>query len=87
MVEEFISVLERFLGVNRVEFSLQERWATCPPAVAEGKPLKQYMAKVCFPLRCVREITNMIRVLSGQCAMSTFIHMKIFDRTIDIRQE
>ena len=87
MVEEFISVLERLLGVKRVEFNLQDRWAKCPPAAAQGKSLKKYMAKVRFLLRYVREITDMIRVLSGLCAMSTSIRMKTFDRTIEIRQE
>lgn len=46
MVDEFISVLEKFLGTKRLEFSLAERWAQCPPVEAGGKPLKEYVAKV-----------------------------------------
>lgn len=58
-----------------------------PARVAQGKPLKKHMAKVCFPLRCVREITNMIRVLSDQRAMNTSTNTKNFDTAIEIRQE
>jgi hypothetical protein len=47
MVDEFVSVLEKFLGTKRLEFSIAERWAQCPPPEAGGKPLKQYVAKVC----------------------------------------
>ena len=46
MVDEFVGVLERFLGAKRMEFSIAERWEKCPPREAEGKPLKQYLAKV-----------------------------------------
>lgn len=48
MVDEFISVLEKFLGTTRVEFSIAERWIQCPPAEADGKPLKKYLAKVLY---------------------------------------
>jgi hypothetical protein len=48
MVDEFISVLEKFLGTKRVEFSIAERWTQCLPVEAEGKPLKQYLAKVLY---------------------------------------
>ena len=46
MVDDFISILERFLGTKRVEFSIAERWAKCPPPEAQGKSLKEYLPKV-----------------------------------------
>ena len=46
MVEDFISVLEKFLGTKRTEFRIADRWEKCPPNEAEGKPLKEYLAKV-----------------------------------------
>ena len=47
MVDDFVGVLEDFLGTKKIEFSIAERWDKCPPAEAQGKPLKQYLAKVC----------------------------------------
>lgn len=49
MVDEFVGVLEDFLGTKRVEISLAEKWEQCPPLEANGKPLKQYMSKVRSP--------------------------------------
>ena len=46
IVDEFVGVLESFLGTKRVEISLAERWEKCPPLEANGKPLKQYLSKV-----------------------------------------
>lgn len=46
MVEEFIGVLESFLGTKRVEFSIADRWSQCPPDAAQGKSLKEYLPKV-----------------------------------------
>lgn len=46
MVEEFVRVLENFLGVKRTEFSFADRWDKCPPAAAKGKPIKEYLARV-----------------------------------------
>ncbi|KAJ5160568.1 uncharacterized protein N7482_007572 [Penicillium canariense] len=52
MVEEFIEVLEDFLGTKRVEISLAERWEQCPPSEANGKPLKEYLSKSAFWSMC-----------------------------------
>lgn len=46
MVNEYVVILEAFLGVKKTEFSLVERWAQCPPPEAEGKSLKDYLNKV-----------------------------------------
>ncbi|KAJ5228123.1 hypothetical protein N7489_008831 [Penicillium chrysogenum] len=46
MVDEFVGVLESFLGTKRVNISLAERWEQCPPSEVNGKPLKQYLSKV-----------------------------------------
>ncbi|KAI0113931.1 putative amidase [Nemania sp. FL0031] len=52
MVDEFIGVLEEFLGTKRVEFSIAERWSQCPPEAAQGKPLKDYLPKSAFWPMC-----------------------------------
>lgn len=52
MVDQFTSILENFLGTKRVEFSIAERWAQCPPKAAEGKPLKEYLAKLSYLYTC-----------------------------------
>ena len=46
MVEQFISRVEKFLGVRRTIFSMKDRWDKCPPEAAKGKTLKEYLAKV-----------------------------------------
>jgi hypothetical protein len=46
MTEEFISILEDFLGVKRTQFSIAGKWAQCPPKEAKGKPLLEYLEKV-----------------------------------------
>lgn len=50
MVDEFVEILENFLGTKRVEISIAERWEKCPPLEANGKPLKQYLSKVGNPV-------------------------------------
>lgn len=52
MVDEFIRVLENFLGTKRVEFSIAERWEKCPPPQANGVPMKQYLTKSAFWAMC-----------------------------------
>ncbi|KAJ6180918.1 hypothetical protein N7519_011379 [Penicillium mononematosum] len=52
MVDEFVGVLESFLGTKRVNISLAERWEQCPPSEANGKPLKQYLSKSAFWSMC-----------------------------------
>jgi hypothetical protein len=46
MVEECISVLEKFLGTKRTQFRIVAWWTECPPTEAKGKYLKEYLAKV-----------------------------------------
>ncbi|PVH71861.1 putative amidase [Cadophora sp. DSE1049] len=48
IVEEYVTVLENFLDVKRIEFIIADRWAQCPPAEAEGKPLKEFLNKTAF---------------------------------------
>ncbi|KAK5079669.1 hypothetical protein LTR70_005984 [Exophiala xenobiotica] len=52
MVNEYVAVLEAFLGVKKTEFSLVERWAQYPPPEAEGKSLKDYLNKAAFAIQC-----------------------------------
>jgi hypothetical protein len=46
MVDEYVSVLESFLGTKRENFSLVERWSQCPSAEAEGIGLRDYVGSV-----------------------------------------
>ena len=46
MVDDYVNILESYLGVNRTIFSFVERWSQCPPEAAEGKPLKEFLSKV-----------------------------------------
>ena len=43
MVNEYVSVLEKFLGTEKTIFSLAERWPQCPPSEARGKGLDAYL--------------------------------------------
>ncbi|KAF2806256.1 putative amidase, partial [Mytilinidion resinicola] len=45
MTEEFISILEGFLGVKRTLFSMTETWDRSPLKEAEGKSLLEYLEK------------------------------------------
>ena len=46
MVDEFVGVLERFLGIRKTTISLAERWNACPPEAAQGKSLREYLGEV-----------------------------------------
>ena len=46
MVDDYVNVLESYLGVQRTTFSFVERWSQCPPEAAGGKPLKEFLSKV-----------------------------------------
>lgn len=45
MVDDYVDVLESYLGVKRITFSFVERWSQCPPEEAGGKPLKEFLSK------------------------------------------
>lgn len=46
LLEQYVSILEEFLGVKRTTFSFVERWAEKPPAPAMGKSLEEYLGEV-----------------------------------------
>ena len=48
MVDDYVNILENYLGVKRTTFSFVERWSQCPPEEAGGKPLKEFLSKVSF---------------------------------------
>lgn len=48
MVDDYVNVLESYLGVKRTTFSFVERWSQCPPEEAGEKPLKEFLSKVSF---------------------------------------
>ena len=50
MVDAFVAVLEKFLGVEAIRFSLAERWRQCPPSDADGRSITGYFAQVKQPL-------------------------------------
>ncbi|KAL9100822.1 MAG: hypothetical protein Q9163_003852 [Psora crenata] len=45
MVDDYVNVLESYLGVKRTTFSFVELWSQCPPVEAGGKPLKVFLSK------------------------------------------
>lgn len=47
LIDKFVAILEKFLGVKRTNFTLADRWAADPPAEAKGKSLAEYAYKVC----------------------------------------
>ena len=46
MVDEYVVVLESYLGVERITFTLIERWSQCPPEEARGNSLEEFLFKV-----------------------------------------
>ena len=46
MVDEYVVVLESYLGVERITFTLIECWSQCPPEEAGANPLKEFLFKV-----------------------------------------
>lgn len=79
MFEDFIGILENFLGTKRIEIRLAERWAKCPPVESNGKSLKEYLSKVSFCLCSWAIILScdvfyfVYRALSGLCATITIM--------------
>lgn len=45
LTEEFVKILEEFLGVERTPFSFVEQWEKNPPQAAGGLPLLGYTEK------------------------------------------
>ncbi|VUC36601.1 unnamed protein product [Clonostachys rosea] len=52
LTEEFITVIEDFLGVKRTPFSFVDEWEKSPPKEAEGLPLLEYTEKSAFWALC-----------------------------------
>lgn len=47
MQEEFLDVLEKYLGVRHEKVNISERWSTTGPKNARDIPLSDFMKKVC----------------------------------------
>ncbi|KAL8830608.1 MAG: hypothetical protein Q9191_001333 [Dirinaria sp. TL-2023a] len=45
MVDTFVTVLEKFLGVKAIRTSLAERWRQCPPLEAGDHSITEYLAQ------------------------------------------
>jgi hypothetical protein len=50
MVDQFISILETFLGATKEYIRIADKWAESPPDAAKGKSLKEYIDKMSNPL-------------------------------------
>ncbi len=46
MLDQYVSVLEEYLGVGRTMFSFVDRWAENPPDAAMGKSLEEFLGEV-----------------------------------------
>jgi len=47
MVDEFITILEQYLGITKIELKLADVWAEDPPGEAKGMNLAEYLDCVC----------------------------------------
>ncbi|KAF2675360.1 hypothetical protein BT63DRAFT_420558 [Microthyrium microscopicum] len=52
MTEDFIKVLEAFLGVKRTSISIADEWRKNPPKDAKGMQLKAYLKDNVFAPLC-----------------------------------
>ena len=82
MVDDFIGILEEFLGTKKVEISLAERWEQCTPPSAGGKSLKEYLAKVLSTTVMGLAIVISILIIAdrmrfGRCATITITDLMI----------
>lgn len=77
MVNDYVNVLESYLGVKRTTFSFVERWSQCPPEEAGGKPLKEFLSKVSF-----LEILNTQNLLGSRVDITLSFTMDITSTTI-----
>ncbi|KAH8698244.1 amidase signature domain-containing protein [Phaeosphaeriaceae sp. PMI808] len=48
IVDSFVKVLESFLGITTVKFSMRECWIKCRPIEAEGQSLEEYLEKTIY---------------------------------------
>lgn len=73
MVDSFVAVLEEFLGVKAIRFSLAERWRQCPPPEAGDRSITEYLAQVKRPfaelilyklMGAERVLANVLQLLS-----------------------
>lgn len=46
VLETFVAALENYLGVKRIEFSIDQRWDQSRPSDANGEGLKDYISLV-----------------------------------------
>ena len=46
MLDAYVSVLEKYLGVSKTEFSFVERWSESPPVEAKGRSLSEFLGQV-----------------------------------------
>ena len=84
MVDKFVGVLEKFLGVKATRFSLAERWRQCPPSEAGNRSITEYLAQVSqSPCQIYHPQADRRRAPSGRCVIATAIHMKNFGISIE----
>lgn len=46
ILDDFLTILEKFLDVKKTTFSISERWDKGPPLEGKGKSIKEYLEKV-----------------------------------------
>lgn len=66
MVDSFVTVLEGFLGVKAVRFSLAERWRQCPPSEAGDRSITDYLAQV----RQSRTHITLDKLMGAECILA-----------------
>lgn len=46
LIDTFVSVLEKFTGTERINFSFENKWIENPPKEGEGKSIWEYLDQV-----------------------------------------
>lgn len=60
LTDDFVTMLETYLDVKKIEFSISKRWDANPPHEAGGKSLADYTRKVNSPFSPFSTYTHYI---------------------------
>lgn len=81
IIDEYVALLEDFLGVKKTEMSIADRWMQNPPMEADGKPVQEYLAKVSLNL-CIYLMSD-ANTLPG-CVLSVLLGRVPWVRSIPL---
>lgn len=61
VVDEFVSALEGFLGVEKTTFSLDDLWRSTRPEGSEGDTVNEFFGSVSYCIRLARFILTKVQ--------------------------